>query len=253
MTVPMSRPSITAPGLPPGGMGEEVPLEIQQRLAHRRDGGDMRGGRADAVGADGGIAGAAKDRWRGRRRRHRPRSWDRRRLPARQRRQPIERAGIQMRETEMRAPSCLASVPLPEAAVPSTAMVMEVIYSQKKVWARHMSRPAQWVEVEITIAAATPAPIAQMVSTKLVMIDTSVNLRRLTTQASDFVLQYFLLMSTSLIRSPPKRKTVRRATRTSAAVGFEPTPTPEGNRKVNLGVQGQHRNLFLSGQSWCMI
>ena len=57
MTVPISRPSITAPGLPPGGLGQEVLLEVEQGGAHRRDGGDLAGGLPDDVGADGRIAG----------------------------------------------------------------------------------------------------------------------------------------------------------------------------------------------------
>ena len=41
-------------------MGQEVLLEIEQRRAHRRDGGDMGGRLADHIGADGGIAGAVE-------------------------------------------------------------------------------------------------------------------------------------------------------------------------------------------------
>ena len=88
-------------------------------------------------------------------------------------------------------------------------------------------RPSQWVEVEIAIAAATPAPIAQMVSMKWEISNARLLLKRLTTQALD-INQCFLFITASLICSPPKRVTERRTVRTSAAVGFEPTPTPEG-------------------------
>lgn len=83
------------------------------------------------------------------------------------------------------------------------------------------------MEVEITIAPATPAPAAQTVSKKWATIDASFTLIRLTPQTLDFDFLCFLLMMTSLICSPAKRKTVRKATRASVAVGFEPTPTPE--------------------------
>jgi hypothetical protein len=81
--------------------------------------------------------------------------------------------------------------------------------------------------VEIAIAAATLVPIAQTVSKKWVMIDTSFDLQRLTALALDFDFLCFLFMMLSLICSPSKRRTGRRTTRTSAAVGFEPTPIPE--------------------------
>jgi hypothetical protein len=86
--------------------------------------------------------------------------------------------------------------------------------------------PVQWVEVEITIAAATLVPIAQRVSTEWVMIDPSLSLQRFATQAVRF--PWLLFIIASLICSPPKRMPARRTTRNSAAVGFEPTPTPEG-------------------------
>src|ERR1700735_879568 len=88
-------------------------------------------------------------------------------------------------------------------------------------------RPAQRVEVEIAIAAATLVPIAQVVSKKLEMVNTKLNLQRSTLQALDFDFLCFSLMMASLICPPPNRIAVRRATRTIAAVGFEPTPTPE--------------------------
>ena len=83
-------------------MGEKVPLEVQQGRAHRRDGGDMGGGLADDVGADGGIAGPAEVHGLG--------APDgiglvlgiALGLQHRQRGQAVERAGIQMGETEMR-------------------------------------------------------------------------------------------------------------------------------------------------------
>jgi hypothetical protein len=81
--------------------------------------------------------------------------------------------------------------------------------------------------VEITIAAATPAPIAHIVSKKWVMIDADFDTQRLSTRTSDFDFLVFLLIIASLICSPRNRKAARRAIRASAAVGFEPTPTPE--------------------------
>jgi hypothetical protein len=88
-------------------------------------------------------------------------------------------------------------------------------------------RPAQWAEVEITIAAATPAPIAHIVSKKWVMIDANFDTQRLSTRTSDFDFLVFLLIIASFIWPPRNRKAASKATRTSAAVGFEPTPTPE--------------------------
>ena len=93
--------------------------------------------------------------------------------------------------------------------------------------AGRIQRPAGWAEVEITIAAATPAPIAHVVSKKWVMIDADFDAQRLSTRTSDFDFLVFLLIIASLICSPRNRKAVSRTTRTSAAVGFEPTPTPE--------------------------
>jgi len=85
----------------------------------------------------------------------------------------------------------------------------------------------QWVEVEIAIAAAAPAPTAHIVSKIWAVADASLTLKRLTTQALDFDFPCFSLMIASLICSPVNRKTISRAVRASAAVGFEPTPTPE--------------------------
>ncbi|ETI65017.1 hypothetical protein C100_04290 [Sphingobium sp. C100] len=59
------------------------------------------------------------------------------------------------------------------------------------------------------------------------MIDADFDTQRLSTRTSDFDFLVFLLIFASLICVPRKRKAARRATRTSAAVGFEPTPIPE--------------------------
>jgi len=83
------------------------------------------------------------------------------------------------------------------------------------------------VEVEIAIAAATLTPSAQIVSKKRAVIDISFDLRRLVAQALDFNFISFLFIGISFICSPMYRITVRGTLRTSAAVGFEPTPTPE--------------------------
>ena len=74
-----------------------------------------------------------------------------------------------------------------------------------------------------------------MVSKKWVMLDASFDFKRLTVQALDFDFLSFLLMMASLICSPPKRNAVRRTTRASAAVGFEPTPTPEVESQSGFG------------------
>lgn len=99
--------------------------------------------------------------------------------------------------------------------------------SVMSLMAGRIERPAGWAEVEITIAAATPAPTAHMVSKKWVMIDADFDTQRLSTRTSDFDFLVFLFIIASLTCSPRKRKAVSRAVRTSAAVGFEPTPTPE--------------------------
>lgn len=83
------------------------------------------------------------------------------------------------------------------------------------------------MEAEIAIAATALTPSAHMVSKKRATIDISFELRRLDAQALDFDFLSFLFIETSLICSPMKRIAVRGALRTSAAVGFEPTPTPE--------------------------
>ena len=81
--------------------------------------------------------------------------------------------------------------------------------------------------MEIAIAAATLTPSAQMVSKNRAMIDISFDIRRLVARALDFDFFSFLFIGISFICSPMNRITVRGTLRTSAAVGFEPTPTPE--------------------------
>lgn len=87
-------------------------------------------------------------------------------------------------------------------------------------------RPFQWIGVE-TIAPATPAPVAHIVSKMWLRIDASLTRVRSTLQTRNFDFLCFSPMTTSLICSPTKRKTDSRATRAIAAVGFEPTPIPE--------------------------
>ena len=101
----------------------------------------------------------------------------------------------------------------------------------------------QWVEREITIAAATLVPVIQIVSKNLETIVTNTDSWRLATQASDFELLDFLLMLTSSeIRSVP-RTNESRTTRTSVAVGFEPTPTPEEEiGRLHIGVRPPNFN-----------
>ena len=119
MTVPMSRPSSTAP---PGRRGE-IALHARAGGADLGDGGDDRGrlahvrGRADA-------SSSMLGRGRGRAPPRRPAdvvSAVRRRSGRRDR--AIEQAGVEMRQAEMRGEPP-ASVPLPEAAGPSIAMIM---------------------------------------------------------------------------------------------------------------------------------
>jgi hypothetical protein len=81
--------------------------------------------------------------------------------------------------------------------------------------------------VEITIAAATLAPIAQTVSKKWTVIDARPDIKRFAPQAWDFEFLDFVFMIAPFSCCSPQRKTVRRAIRTSVAVGFEPTPTSE--------------------------
>ena len=72
ITVPMSRPSSTAPGWPPGRMAGEVALEVEQRRAHRRDRRHHRGGLRHLLVAQprvGEVAGLDRRRRRGRCRR----------------------------------------------------------------------------------------------------------------------------------------------------------------------------------------
>ena len=70
------------------------------------------------------------------------------------------------------------------------------------------------------------------------MLDASFDFKRLTLQALDFDFLSFLLMMASLTCSPPKRIAVRRTTLASAAVGFEPTPTPEEEWPRRFGDEG---------------
>jgi hypothetical protein len=98
---------------------------------------------------------------------------------------------------------------------------------KKWSWQRICALPTQRVEVEIAIAAATLAPTAQIVSTKLEMINASLDFGRLVTQVLDLDFLNFLFIVASSVKFPMIRKIMSKATRTSAAVGFEPTPTPE--------------------------
>ncbi len=103
--------------------------------------------------------------------------------------------------------------------------------------------------MENAIAAATLAPVAHTVSKKWVTINASFTRVRLDTLATDFDFQCLLLMMTSFICSPKKRKEVKRATRTSAAVGFEPTPAPEEELRFISKVIG----VFLQGMVGAVV
>jgi hypothetical protein len=91
-------------------------------------------------------------------------------------------------------------------------------------------RPAQWIEVEIAIAAATLAPTAHTVSKMWLLIDARLDISFLSARALDFDFFSFLCINTSFAFCPPKRKIARRAMTTSAAMGFEPNPTPEARK-----------------------
>ena len=83
------------------------------------------------------------------------------------------------------------------------------------------------VGVEITIAPAAPAPIVQTVSKIGTIIDTRVVQTCLLARANLFDFDCFSFMAISFSLIPQKRRMQRRTTRTSAARGFEPHPTPE--------------------------
>ena len=84
--------------------------------------------------------------------------------------------------------------------------------------------------MEIAIAAATLAPTAHTVSKMWLVIDARLDVRRLSARALDFEFFSFLFIIASFAFCPPKRKIARRAMTTSAAMGFEPNPTPEARK-----------------------
>lgn len=82
--------------------------------------------------------------------------------------------------------------------------------------------------MEIAIAAVTLAPTAHVVSKMWLMIAATFTLRRFALQTLDFEFLSFFSITASLICCPANRKIVRRTIGMSTTVGFEPTPTPEG-------------------------
>ena len=98
-----------------------IPGARHGRREWRRPGGGLAGGgRAQARRRKTGLN-RGRGR-RGRRPRHRRRSWPR--GPHRQADGAVEQAGVEMVEAKMRRQAGVASVPLPEAAGPSTAMII---------------------------------------------------------------------------------------------------------------------------------
>ena len=108
MTVPMSRPSSTAPS----GLAREGALPVDQRGAHRRDGGDDRGRLAHLAAAQPRLVEMRRGRAPGRRARRPPR----RRAGSRSRISAhadgaVEQAGVEMRQAEMQRPAAWRACP----------------------------------------------------------------------------------------------------------------------------------------------
>lgn len=94
--------------------------------------------------------------------------------------------------------------------------------------------PHKLIGVEITIAAATLTPVAQIVSKTWVKFIVSFVSTRFAPQDIGFVSSVIFIMVFLLMLVFKIRRTLSKATKTSAAAGFEPAPTTED--RVNCGV-----------------
>ena len=99
-----------------------------------------------------------------------------------------------------------------------------------------ISAPHKLIGVEITIAAATLTPVAQIVSKTWVKFIVSLVSIRLALQDLDFVSSVIFIMAFLLMLVFRIKRTLSKATKTSAAAGFEPAPTTEDRVTIKMHV-----------------